>query len=81
MIKFWFSGIIIILFATCGPSVTVDTLPTGGQVVDGTGAVPYMADVGIRGDRIVFIGHANRERVSAGRTIDAAGTGCRAGIY
>ena len=73
MIKFWLSSIIVILFAACGPSVTVDTLITGGQVVDGTGAVPYMADVGIRGDRIVFIGDANRERVSAGRTIDAAG--------
>ncbi len=28
MIKFWLSGIIIILYATCGPSFTVDTLVT-----------------------------------------------------
>jgi N-acyl-D-amino-acid deacylase len=81
MIKFWLSSIIVILFAACGPSVTVDTLITGGRVVDGTGAVPYTADVGIRGDRIVFIGDANREGVSAGRTIDAAGLVVAPGFY
>ena len=48
-----------------------DVLITGGQVIDGTGAPPVRADVGIRGDRIVEVGAlAGRP---AGRTIDATG--------
>lgn len=61
------------LLTACGPSVTVDTLITGGQVVDGTGTEPYSADVGITGDRITFIGDAAQEGVAGTRMIDAAG--------
>ena len=36
---------------------TFDIVLAGGNVIDGTAeAVPYMADVGIRGDRIAAIG-------------------------
>jgi N-acyl-D-aspartate/D-glutamate deacylase len=49
----------------------LDLLVRGGQVVDGTGAPPVRADVGIRGDRIVAVGDlAGR---TARRSIDAAG--------
>ncbi|MEJ7810166.1 MAG: D-aminoacylase [Gemmatimonadaceae bacterium] len=51
----------------------VDVLIRNGQVVDGSGAAPRRADVGIRGDRIAFIGNASRARVTGTRTIDAAG--------
>lgn len=51
----------------------VDLLISGGQVVDGTGTPARAADVGIRGDRIVFIGNARQSRVQATRTIDATG--------
>jgi N-acyl-D-aspartate/D-glutamate deacylase len=41
--------------------------------VDGTGGAARRADVGVRGDRIVFVGDAARARVRATRTIDATG--------
>ena len=53
--------------------VTVDLLIRGGRIVDGTGDTPRIADVGITGDRITFIGDAQVRNISAARTIDAAG--------
>jgi N-acyl-D-amino-acid deacylase len=49
----------------------LDLLLSGGQVIDGTGAEPRRADVGIVGDRIVLVGDG-RGYVAA-RTIDATG--------
>jgi N-acyl-D-amino-acid deacylase len=43
----------------------------GGQVLDGTGAPSFAADVGITGDSITTVGDLSRE--PAGQTIDAAG--------
>ena len=37
---------------------TYDVLLRGGLVVDGTGAAPFVADVGVRGERIVLVGRA-----------------------
>jgi N-acyl-D-aspartate/D-glutamate deacylase len=54
-------------------SDSVDLLIRGGTVVDGTGARARAADVGIRGDKIVFVGNAARSRIHAARTIDAKG--------
>ncbi len=51
----------------------VDILLRGGSVIDGTGSAARAADVGIRGDRIVFVGDAAAARVAATRTIDAKG--------
>src|SRR5579862_7436697 len=51
----------------------VDVLIRGGTVVDGTGAAGRTTDVGIRGDRIVFLGDAASTRVTGARTIDAKG--------
>jgi len=45
----------------------------GGRIIDGSGSDPIVADLGIQGDRIVFIGDAAKSGVSADRTIDAAG--------
>ena len=44
-----------------------------GKVVDGSGSKPRTADVGIRGDRIVFVGNATKQHLTASRIIDAAG--------
>ncbi len=52
---------------------SVDVLIRGGIVHDGSGGSAQRVDVGIRGDRIVFIGDAARARLKSGRTIDAAG--------
>ncbi|MGH9670757.1 MAG: amidohydrolase family protein [Terriglobales bacterium] len=49
-----------------------DVLIRNGRVVDGSGNPWVYADVGMIGDRIAFVGHAD-ERVTAKRTIDAKG--------
>ena len=48
----------------------LDYVIKGGTVVDGTGAAPRPADVGIRGDRIVAVGEVDEP---ATETIDADG--------
>ena len=48
----------------------LDTLIQGGTVIDGTGAEPYMADVGIRDGQITAVGRIDEP---AKRTIDATG--------
>lgn len=50
----------------------LDLLIRGGKVVDGSGGAPKKADVGIRGDRIVFIGKSSKKNISAARTLDAS---------
>jgi len=51
----------------------VDILIVHGKLVDGTGGKARQADVGIRGDRIVFVGDAGKANLTAARTIDASG--------
>lgn len=51
---------------------SVDVLVRGGSVVDGTGAEPRRADVGVVGTRVVAVGDLTATR--AGRVVDA--TGC-----
>jgi N-acyl-D-aspartate/D-glutamate deacylase len=51
----------------------VDILIRGGSVVDGSGSPARTADVGIRGDKITFVGDATAGRVTATKTIDAKG--------
>lgn len=49
----------------------LDLKITGGQVLDGTGAPPVRADVGVAGDRIADVG--NLSAAEARTSIDAAG--------
>ena len=49
----------------------LDVVISGGEVVDGTEAPAYRADVGIRGERIECIGDLSQ--VAARRVIDARG--------
>ncbi len=51
----------------------LDLLILHGKLVDGSGKKPRTADVGIRGDRIVFVGDARKAHLDAARTIDATG--------
>jgi N-acyl-D-aspartate/D-glutamate deacylase len=62
----------------CAARVAAQTLPldvlvTGGTVYDGSGTPGRRADVGWRGDRIVFVGDAAAAKVTAPRIIDASG--------
>jgi N-acyl-D-amino-acid deacylase len=56
-----------------GSAGKFDLLIINGKVIDGSGKSPRRADVGIRGDRIVFIGDAKKFPVASARTIDAKG--------
>jgi len=56
-----------------GQDPRLDILIRGGQVIDGTGSDARGADVGIAGDRIVFVGDAAKRALSAPRVIDATG--------
>ena len=51
----------------------VDVLIRGGSVIDGSGSPARTADVGIRGDKITFVGDATASRVTGTKTIDAKG--------
>src|SRR5580765_6602693 len=51
----------------------VDLLLEHGKLFDGSGGEPTVGDVGIRGDRIAFIGNAAKAGITAARVIDASG--------
>ena len=66
------------LVAGCGSAQSsvdarpsLDLLIRNGTIIDGTGADSVLADVGVRGDRIVAVGQL--ADASAGRVIDARG--------
>ena len=61
-------------------SATVDVLISGGTVYDGSGLRGRVADVGLRGDRIVFVGKAPAGTVAATR-IDATWADRLAGLH
>lgn len=63
----------LILAISTAAQTQVDILITGGTVVDGTGAKERKADVGVLGERIVFVGDAAKSGVKGARTIDATG--------
>jgi N-acyl-D-aspartate/D-glutamate deacylase len=59
--------------AALSQTPSLDLLIRGGTVIDGSGAEPIVADVGIKADRITFIGDSRSARQAAARTIEAAG--------
>jgi N-acyl-D-amino-acid deacylase len=58
---------------TSSQSQPFDYLLVGGTIVDGSGIAPRRADLGIRGERIVFIGNAASAHLHAAHTINAKG--------
>jgi N-acyl-D-amino-acid deacylase len=60
---------------TCFPAFSqqLDILIRGGKVIDGSGSPAISADVGLRGDRIVFIGDSVKQSRHAARAINASG--------
>lgn len=63
----------LLLLLTPPAPDSVDILVRGGTVYDGSGRAARRVDVGIRADRIVFVGDAAQSRVTAGRIVDATG--------
>ncbi len=60
-------------FVTSVQGNPLDILIVHGKLVDGSGRKARNADVGIRGNRIVFVGDAGKAHLTAARTIDATG--------
>ena len=60
-------------YPKAAPAEQLDILIIHGKLVDGSGKKPRTADVGIRGDRIVFVGDARKQNLTAARVIDATG--------
>ena len=65
------SAVAAVVLAACSTAPDFDIVIAGGTVIDGTGAEPRDADVGITGDRIVAIGELSSR--SASNRIDATG--------
>ncbi len=63
----------LLLLVNAPAADSVDLLIRGGTVYDGSGGASRRVDVGIRGERIVFVGNAAQSRITAGRVIDATG--------
>lgn len=55
------------------PESAVDVLIRGGRVLDGAGNPWSQYDIGVRGDTIVFVGHAAAAGVTGRETIEASG--------
>ena len=53
--------------------MSVDTLIKGGTVYNGSEGKPFVGDVAISGDKIVFVGPAGKSKFNAKKTIDARG--------
>jgi N-acyl-D-amino-acid deacylase len=56
---------------SAAPPTGYSVLIRGGTIYDGSGGEPYVGDIAIRGDRIVYVGPHAPDR--AARTIDASG--------
>ena len=54
-------------------SQAFDLLLVHGALIDGSGSEAQPADLGIRGDRIAFVGNASKSAIQAIRTIDVSG--------
>ena len=63
---------ILILGVSCKGTIDYDLILKGGTVVDGTGATRYVADIAIRGDRIIAVS-ADIPISRASRVLDVTG--------
>ena len=59
------------LIVSAAPAADYSILIRGGTIYDGSGNVPYVGDVALKGDRIAYVGPHAPGR--AARTVDAAG--------
>ncbi len=73
----WLGSAAFVLFAlpACAPrdSGPADLLLTGGSVLDGSGAEPFVADVAVAEGRIQFVGDAAGQGTAARDTVSAEG--------
>jgi N-acyl-D-amino-acid deacylase len=65
--------LLMIAAAPLSAQAPLDILIVNGRVLDGAGNPWVSADVGVRSERIAFVGDARAARVTARDTVDAAG--------
>jgi hypothetical protein len=63
------AGVVLLAPLHAHAQVRVDILIRNGSVIDGTGRPARLADVGITGDRITFLGDARTARLSPTTTV------------
>ena len=56
---------------SASPPATYSVLIRGGTIYDGSGGAPYVGDVALQGDKIVYVGPHAPAR--SARTVDATG--------
>jgi N-acyl-D-amino-acid deacylase len=82
-VRFRFQRLPVILVLSClaslascaaaPPRRTVDLLIAGGTVYRGDEVEPTVIDIGVNGDKIVFIGNASKEHIRSKKTLNAQG--------
>ena len=60
-----------LLFQSCSKKNEVDLLIHNALIYDGTGAAPFLGQVGVRDGKIVYVGE--EKPLSADKTLDAEG--------
>lgn len=65
------AALLCVAGAAAKPDATVDVIIRGGTIYDGGEGKPFVGDVAIRGDQIVYVGKSGRHK--AGKVIDAKG--------
>ncbi len=68
-----FCLIVILIFSCSKEKIEADILITNGTVYNGTDSIPSSVSIGIKNDKIVFIGDENSVSITASKTIDATG--------
>jgi len=68
--RLWHVAIFIVTLASVCGAATYDVVISSGHIYDGSGRTPYVADIGIKGDRIVAIGPLGDD---ADQVVDARG--------
>src|SRR6476659_5688308 len=61
----------LFVISAAPPPASYSILIRGGTIYDGSGEAPFVGDVALKGDKIVYVGPHARGR--AARTIDASG--------
>ena len=64
--------VLALLPVGCAPPAA-DLLIRGGDIHDGSGGPPFVADIAVLGDEIVFIGDAEARGITAAEVLDGSG--------
>lgn len=64
---------LVLTWSACSKNTDLDIVILGGTVLDGSGNLPSVLDIGITADTISFIGDISKTNLNAAKEIDAKG--------